>query len=141
MTEERPSWESYFEQIAKITATRSPCQRLKVGAIIVKNKRVISQGYNGYLPGCPHNQYMRDGHELATAHAEQNAIANCAACGVSCNDSTMYITHYPCIHCVKLIIASGIKEINYIDDYRNDSFVEEIANMAQIKINKLDNSI
>ena len=105
---------------------------------IVKNKRIISQGYNGYLRGCPHKQYLRDGHEMATVHAEQNAIADCAGRGVSCNDSTIYITHYPCIHCLKLIIASGIKEIYYLSDYNNDPLVLEITNMANVKINKLE---
>ena len=75
---------------------------------------------------------------MATVHAEQNAIADCAGRGVSCNDSTIYITHYPCIHCLKLIIASGIKEIYYLSDYNNDPLVLEITNMANVKINKLE---
>ena len=135
---ERPSWNEYFKEIVNITSSRSPCKRLKVGAIIVKNKRIISQGYNGYLRGCPHKQYLRDSHEMATVHAEQNAIADCAGRGVSCNDSIIYITHYPCIHCLKLIIASGIKEIYYLSDYNNDPLVLEITNMANVKINKLE---
>jgi dCMP deaminase len=118
----RPSWNNYFKEIVLLTATRSACKRLRVGCILVRDNRIISQGYNGYLPGCKHEQLIRDGHEIATIHAEQNAITDCAKRGVSCNDCTAYITHYPCVNCMKLLCAAGITHIFYIHDYHNDQY-------------------
>ena len=134
---ERLSWDDYFKQIVQVASLRSPCERLKVGCILVNDNRIISQGYNGFLPGCPHESIIRDNHEMATVHAEQNAIADCAKRGVSCNESIAYITHYPCIHCCRLLLASGIKEIKYIDDYKNDELVEKFTNQLEIPIYKL----
>ena len=133
----RSSWDEYFTKIISVTKERSPCLRLQVGCILVKDNRIISQGYNGFLPGCPHESIIRDNHEMATVHAEQNAIADCAKRGVSCNESIAYITHYPCIHCCRLLLASGIKEIKYIDDYKNDELVEKFTNQLKIPIHKL----
>ena len=133
----RLSWDEYFKEIVSVTAKRSPCERLHVGCLLIKENRIISQGYNGFLPGCPHESIIRDNHEMATVHAEQNAIADCAKRGVSCNESIAYITHYPCIHCCRLLLASGIKEIKYIDDYKNDELVEKFTNQLKIPIHKL----
>jgi len=133
----RLSWDEYFKEIVSVTKNRSPCERLQVGCLLVKDNRIISQGYNGFLPGCPHESIVRDNHEMATVHAEQNAIADCAKRGVSCNESIAYITHYPCIHCCRLLLASGIKEIKYINDYKNDELVEKFTNQLQIPIYKL----
>ena len=119
----RPDWNSYFKEIVKVTSTRSPCKRLKVGCILVSDNRIISQGYNGFLPGCPHVSVVRDTHEQATIHAEQNALCDCAKRGVSCDNSIAYITHYPCLICTRLLLASGITQINYIEDYKNDALV------------------
>ena len=105
---ERPDWDSYFTEIVEVTARRSPCSRLKVGCLLVKDNRIVSQGYNGFLPGRPHESIVRDGHEQATVHAEQNAICDCAKRGVECNNSTAYITHYPCIICTRILLAAGI---------------------------------
>ena len=125
----RPTWDEYFKNIVTITSTRSPCERLKVGCLLVKDNRIISQGYNGFLSGKPHESIVRDNHEQATVHAEQNAVADCAKRGVSCLGSTAYITHYPCIICFRLLIASGIKEIKYINDYKNDELVDTLKNL------------
>ena len=94
---ERPSWNEYFKEIVLATAKRSPCERLKVGCLLVRENRIIAQGYNGFLPDCPHDSIIRDEHEQATVHAEQNAICDCAKRGVSCNEAIAYITHYPCL--------------------------------------------
>ena len=134
---DRPSWNEYFKQIASLTSSRSACKRLHVGCILVNDNRVIAHGYNGYLAGCIHEQKMRDGHEMATIHAEQNAISDCAKRGVSCNGSLAYITHYPCVNCMKILCASGIKKIFYINDYRNDELVEYFAGQAKVEIIKL----
>lgn len=135
--EKRPDWDTYFKEIVQVTSKRSPCDRLKVGCLIVKDNRIISQGYNGFLPGCPHKSIVRDDHEQATIHAEQNALCDCAKRGVSCNNATAYITHYPCLICTRLLIASGICEIKYIDDYRNDDLVEYFITQKNVMISKL----
>ena len=127
----RPTWDEYFKQIVNVTATRSPCKRLQVGCLLVKENRIVSQGYNGFLPGCKHFSIVRDGHEQSTVHAEQNAIADCAKRGVSCLGSTAYITHYPCINCCKILIASGIRSIKYINDYKNDELVTVFCNQLK----------
>ena len=135
----RPSWEEYFSNLTHLTAQRSPCQRLQVGCILVNDNRIIAQGYNGYLPGAEHEQKLRDGHEMATVHAEQNAIADCAKRGVSCAGATAYITHYPCINCMKILCASGISQIKYSNDYNNDELINYFAQQSNVNIIKLKN--
>jgi dCMP deaminase len=134
---DRISWDEYFSKIVLATSERSPCERLQVGCLLVKDNRIISQGYNGFLPGCPHQSIVRNNHEQATVHAEQNAIADCAKRGVSCQDSVAYITHYPCLMCARLLFASGVKEIKYINDYKNDVIVEILSKQINIIITKL----
>ena len=137
MTSVRPTWDEYFKEIVQVTSTRSPCERLKVGCLLVKDNRIISQGYNGFLPGCPHTSIVRDNHEQATLHAEQNALMDCAKRGVSCKDATVYITHYPCIICTRLLLAGEIEEIKYINDYKNDALVSVFAQQCCVKIKKI----
>ena len=134
---ERPTWDEYFKQIAITTSKRSSCERLHVGCIIVKENRIIAAGYNGFLPGCPHKSIIRDNHEQATVHAEQNAISDCAKRGVICDKSIAYITHYPCLNCCKILLASGIKEIKYINDYKNDDIVADLCEQLECKICKI----
>ena len=133
----RPTWNEYFKRIVLVTKERSPCERLQVGCLLVKNNRIISQGYNGFLPGCEHKSIVRNNHEQATIHAEQNALADCAKRGVSCFESTAYVTHYPCIICCRLLLASGIKHIKYIDDYKNDELVSYFCNNSNVTIEKI----
>lgn len=133
----RPSWDEYFKEIVQVTAKRSPCERLQVGCLFVTNNRIVSQGYNGFLPGCEHKSILRDGHEQATVHAEQNAIADCAKRGVSCEGATAYITHYPCIICCRMLLAAGIKEIKYIHDYKNDPLVPTFTNQLSVSLTKI----
>jgi dCMP deaminase len=138
MTEhQRPTWDEYFKEIVQVTAKRSPCERLQVGCLLVKDNRIVSQGYNGFLPGCEHTSIVRDGHEQATVHAEQNAIADCAKRGVSCADCTAYITHYPCIICCRMLLAAGITEIKYINNYRNDELVGYFIDKLGITIKQI----
>ncbi len=133
----RPTWDEYFKEIVQVTAKRSPCERLHVGCLLVDENRIISQGYNGFLPGCEHKSIVRDGHEQATVHAEQNALADCAKRGVSSKGATAYITHYPCIICCRLLLASGIKEIKYIHDYRNDELVKYFTDLLKVPVSKI----
>ena len=134
---ERPTWDEYFKEIVQVTSKRSACERLQVGCLLVKDKRIVSQGYNGFLPGCIHKSIVRNNHEQATVHAEQNALADCAKRGVSCLDATAYITHYPCIICCRLLLASGIKEIKYLENYKNDELVKYFADQLKVKIIKI----
>lgn len=133
----RPSWEEYFCEIVCATSRRSSCTRLQVGCILVKDNRIISQGYNGFLPGCPHESIVRDGHEQATVHAEQNALCDCAKRGVSCDGSIVYITHYPCVICIRLLLASGISKIYYINEYKNDELVKLLCKQKGVIIEKI----
>ena len=134
---ERLTWDEYFSKIVKVTAERPPCERLQVGCLLVKDNRIISQGYNGFLPGCPHESSVRDNHEQATLHAEQNALMDCAKRGVSCEGCSAYVTHYPCIICARLLLAGGIKKINYLNDYKNDELVEQFTEQCQVDVVKL----
>tara|TARA_B100000424_G_C22945740_1_gene503451 strand:- start:22121 stop:22531 length:411 start_codon:yes stop_codon:yes gene_type:complete len=130
---ERPTWREYFKNITLITASRSPCERLKVGCILVNENRIISMGYNGFLPGAPHESKVVNNHEQATVHAEQNAISDCAKRGVSTKDCDVYITHYPCVNCMKILCASGVKNIYYFENYKNDPLVKYFHDVSQIE--------
>ena len=133
----RLTFDQMFKKILLATAERSPCHRLQVGCVLVKDKRIISQGYNGFLPDCPHVSIVRDNHEQATVHAEQNSICDCAKRGVSTIDCTAYITHYPCIICTRLLLAAGISKIYYINDYKNDELVEHFIKQKNVTIDKI----
>ena len=123
--------------IAILASCRSPCCRLKVGCVIVKDNRCISMGYNGYIAGAPHISRIVDNHEQSTIHSEINAITDCAKRGVSLNTSKIYISHFPCINCFKSIAACGIKEIIYNEDYNNDKLVYQLAIDSDIQIRQL----
>jgi len=134
---ERINWKEYFMCLALLTSSRSPCERLHVGCVLVKDNRIISTGYNGFLPGANHTSRIRNNHEQSTVHAEQNAITDCAKRGVICKSATAYITHYPCINCAKVLSASGIDKIIYKDNYHNDPLVKELLQDAHIRCNKI----
>ena len=134
----RLTFDQMFKKILLATAERSPCHRLQVGCVLVKDKRIISQGYNGFLPGAAHKSVVRNNHEQATVHAEQNAICDCAKRGVSCEGATAYITHYPCIICCRLLLASGIKKIYYLEDYKNDELVCHLCEQVNVPVEKLE---
>ena len=133
----RLDWDEYFMSIALLASQRSPCQRLNVGSVIVKNNRLISMGYNGYIPGAPHISRIQDNHEQSIIHSEVNALSDCAKRGTSLEGSKIYVTHYPCLNCFKSIAACGIKEVIYLDDYNNNPLVEELANDSQMSVTKL----
>jgi dCMP deaminase len=123
---DRITWDEYFINVADLASVRSPCERLKVGCVLVKNNRLISMGYNGFLAGTNHKSIVRDGHEQATIHAEINAITDAAKRGASIDDCVAYVTHYPCINCFKALASSGIKKVYYKIDYKNDPILEEL---------------
>jgi dCMP deaminase len=144
---ERPSWDEYFMRIAFLIAERSTCLRRKVGAVIVKDKRILSTGYNGAPSGiqhCAKTECIREKlkiptgerHELCKGlHGEQNAIIQAAKMGVIINKASIYITNFPCFICSKQIINAGLKEVIYANPY-NDKLSQSILKEAKIKIRK-----
>jgi len=136
--EHRPPWHTYFMNITSLVASRSTCTRRQVGAIIVRDKRLLTTGYNGAPKGTPHC-YEREGGCLREAmgipsgqrqelcrglHAEQNAIIQAAAFGVSLQGSELYCTHQPCVTCAKMIINAGIQRVYFQGSYPDDLALE-----------------
>jgi dCMP deaminase len=138
---ERLEWDDYFMSIALIASQRSPCKRLNVGSVIVKDGRLISMGYNGFISGAPHMSRVKDNHEQSIIHSEINAIADCAKRGTSLSNAIIYITHYPCLHCFRAIAASNIKQIVYMNNYNNDDMVAILADDAGIIIRQIVNNV
>ncbi len=121
MPDKRPSWDEYFMGIAFQVATRSTCDRAHVGAVIVRERRILTTGYNGSPRGLPHcddvGHLMVDGHCVRTLHAEQNAIIQAAYHGISVKGGTIYVTHQPCLTCAKMIINAGLVKVVYAGEY------------------------
>lgn len=140
MTQER--LDKYYIKVAQVCAKNSYAIKLKVGAIIVKDNQIISDGFNGTPSGFENKceTFNIDG-DLCTLpyvlHAESNAILKCAKYGKSTKDSTLYITHSPCIDCAKLIIQAGIIRVVYLEDYKNSDGIDLLKNV-DIKVEKLD---
>ncbi len=144
----RPSWHEYFMSIAMLAATRSTCLRRQVGAVIVKDKKVLATGYNGapsQLSHCLDVGCLREKlqipsgqrHELCRAiHAEQNAIIQAATSGISIKGGVLYSTTFPCILCAKMIINAGIREI-YIADGYPDDLSKEMLDEADVMVHRL----
>ncbi|MEA3360639.1 MAG: cytidine/deoxycytidylate deaminase family protein [Thermodesulfobacteriota bacterium] len=145
----RPSWSEYFMSIAKLVATRSTCLRRHVGAVLVKDKRIIATGYNGAPAGIRHCEEtgclreklgVKSGerHELCRGlHAEQNVIIQAAYYGVSTKETILYSTHKPCIICSKMLINAGVKKIFFSEGYP-DSLADEMIAEAHIEIERLE---
>ncbi|MHA1945610.1 MAG: deoxycytidylate deaminase [Candidatus Hodarchaeales archaeon] len=133
----RVRWDEYFMQIALQVSTRSTCDRKRVGAVIVRDRTILSTGYNGSIRGLAHcddkGHLMDNGHCVRTVHAEANAIAQAAKNGVSVNNSSVYITASPCWTCFKLLANSGIDEIVYGEFYKDERIFEN-AKLANIKL-------
>jgi dCMP deaminase len=149
MANDRPSWNQYFSSIARMVATRSTCLRRHVGAVLVKEKRILSTGYNGAPAGlrhCIEVGCLREAasipsgtrHELCRAlHAEQNAIVQAAYHGISIAGSTLYCTNKPCVICSKMLINAGIKRIFYDEGY-DDDLADDILDEAGIEIMRFE---
>ena len=114
--------------IARVVATRSTCDRKHVGAVIVRDKMLLTTGYNGSIRGLPHcddvGHLMQDGHCIRTVHAEANAIAQAARNGIRLEDGSIYVTASPCFGCFKLIANSGLKRIVFGEFYRDERIFE-----------------
>lgn len=148
----RKSWDEYFMEIAEIVKTRSTCLRRQVGAVIVKDNRIITTGYNGAPSGLRHctdiggcereRLHIPSGqrHELCRAlHAEQNAIIQAAKLGVNIDGSTLYCTHQPCILCAKMIVNAGIVRVVYHSGYPDD-FALDIFKEAGVLVERYSES-
>ena len=146
----RVSWDEYFMEIAEIVKTRSTCMRRQIGAVIVKDNRIITTGYNGAPSGCrhcteigscyrqEHNIPSGERHELCRAlHAEQNAIIQAARIGNTTDGATIYVTNQPRVICAKMCINAGIKRIVYKDSYP-DALSLQMLGEAGIELVKLD---
>lgn len=131
--------EKLFMKIAHLFGEKSTCDRANVGCVIVKDGRIISTGFNGSLSKQPHcdevGHLMIEGHCLRTIHAEQNALMFCARKGISVEGADAYVTHYPCVHCLKLLIQAGIKNIYYSDGYRmNENPFNNLVNAKKVEL-------
>ncbi len=139
---QRISWDQYFMSQSHLLALRSTCQRLMVGATIVRDKRIIAGGYNGSVSGGIHciddGCYVIDGHCVRTVHAEINALLQCAKFGVATENAEIYVTHFPCLHCCKSIIQSGIKAVYYAKDYKNHPYAIELFRDAGVSVEKVE---
>ncbi|RPH05788.1 MAG: dCMP deaminase family protein [bacterium TMED46] len=141
MSKQRVKWGTYFMNIAQEVATRSTCDRKHVGAVIVRDKTILSTGYNGSIKGLPHCDEagceMVEGHCVRTTHAEANAIVQAAKNGVKIELSEIYVTASPCYNCFKLIANAGIKIIHYNELYRDERIFER-AKEVGIKLVSLE---
>lgn len=117
----RTDWDTYFLDLADLVATRSTCDRLHVGCVLVRDKRIISTGYNGSLAGEGHcddvGHHIVGGHCVRTIHAEANAVLQCAKFGVSTEATTAYVTHTPCPKCSHLMYMAGVKRFVFRHEY------------------------
>ncbi len=146
----RPSYDEYFMEMANVVSKRSTCLRRKVGAILVKDKHILSTGYNGAPKGLKHcseigclrkqlNVPSGERHELCRGlHAEQNSIIQAAVFGISIKNSVLYCTNTPCIVCVKMLINAGVKEIIYSGEYP-DELAKKMLKESEVKIRNYNN--
>jgi dCMP deaminase len=137
----RSSWDQYFMDIAKQVATRATCDRKHVGAVLVRDRTILSTGYNGSIRGLPHcdevGHMMENGHCVATVHAEANAILQAAKNGVRIDGATLYTTASPCWPCFKLVANSGCLRIVYGEFYR-DPRIFEVAGQLKLELVSLE---
>ncbi|HPB31203.1 MAG TPA: cytidine/deoxycytidylate deaminase family protein [Candidatus Sumerlaeota bacterium] len=146
----RPSWDEYFMEVAHVVRKRSTCLRRQVGAVLVRDKRILATGYNGAPSGLPHcaesgclrsemNVPSGERHEICRGtHAEQNAIAQAAFLGVGTRDSTMYVTAHPCSLCTKIMINAGVIHIVYDGEYP-DTLSQRLLAQSRIKVERFSN--
>ena len=145
----RPSWKEYFMDIAFLVARRSTCRRRQVGAVVVRDKRILATGYNGAPTGLPHcldigclreelGVASGERHELCRGlHAEQNVIIQAAYHGVSVKGATLYCTNLPCSICSKMLINAGIGQIIYQEGYA-DPMAQEMLKLTNVKLTQVD---
>lgn len=138
--QKRASWEEYFMAIAHQVSSRSTCDRKKVGAVLVRDRMILSTGYNGSIRSLPHcddiGHLVENDHCVRTVHAEANAIAQAARNGVATNNSEIYVTASPCWTCFKLLANAGVSKIFYEEFYKDDR-IFEAARLANIEMKQI----
>ena len=140
----RKNWHKYFMDITEQVSHRATCDRKRVGAVIVKDRRILATGYNGSLIGAKHcdevGHLIENNHCIRTIHAEINAVAQCAKYGISCNGASLYVNTFPCWNCFKTCVNTGIKEIYYKDEYHSElkEKVLIFSKQLDIKLTKID---
>ena len=126
---------------AVLLSTRGTCNRLSVGAVLVRDRHVIAEGYNGSVSGDVHcidqGCYMVNGHCLRTIHAEQNAVIQCAKFGEPTAGAKIYVTDFPCLQCTKMLLQAGIKEINYLRNYHNSPYAKHLIRLKHIRLKQI----
>ena len=136
----RKSWHDYFMDIATLVATRSTCDRKHVGAVIVRDRVILTTGYNGSIAGAPHcddvGHLMIDGHCTRTVHAEMNAIAQAAKNGITIDGADLYVTARPCWNCFRVIANAGIESVYYGEEYRPDENIADNLKYTNVKLTK-----
>ncbi len=136
----RPLWDEYFLKVAMLVSERATCPRMHCGCVLVKEKQILSTGYNGSIPGDGHCEddgcLIVDNHCVRTIHAEMNAILQCSSHGISTQGAAAYITNMPCTNCSKALITAGIKEIVIFSDY-HDTLAEKFFSIAKVNIKRL----
>lgn len=136
----RVSWDEYFMDIAKVVSSRSTCERKQVGAVLVRDRTILSTGYNGSIRGMPHcdqvGHMLEADHCIATIHAEQNAIIHAARNGVAIDGAVLYVTASPCWACFKCVANAGVRRIVYAEFYR-DARIFEVAERLGIELHHL----
>jgi dCMP deaminase len=137
----RPTWDEYFLNIATEVAKRSTCDRANVGAVLVRDKRILTTGFNGSPAGLAHcdneGHLLVEGHCVRTIHAETNAIIQAALHGVSTKGATCYVTHFPCINCTKSLINAGVVRVVYDNNYRVDDNALAFFNNAGVELKNM----
>ncbi len=136
----RPSWDEYFLKVAMLVSERATCPRMHCGCVLVKDKQILSTGYNGSIPGDDHCEdvgcMIVDNHCVRTIHAEMNALLQCSSHGISTQGATAYVTNMPCTNCAKALITAGIKEVVIFSDY-HDTLAEEFFKRAHVELKRL----
>lgn len=126
---------------AALLASRSTCERLSVGAVLVRDKRIIAGGYNGSVSGDVHcideGCELRAGHCVRTIHAEMNAMLQCARFGISTEGASLYVTDFPCLQCTKSLLQAGIKQINYLRNYHNDEYAMRLIDLKKVTLRRI----
>ncbi|KRM90763.1 ComE operon protein 2 [Liquorilactobacillus cacaonum] len=141
MKDKRIPWDQYFMMQAVLLSLRSTCERLSVGAILVRDKRVIAGGYNGSVSGdvhcIDHQCYLVDGHCVRTIHAEMNAVLQCAKFGVATENAEVYVTDFPCLQCTKMLLQAGIKKLFYLRNYHNDEYALKLMKLKNVDVQQV----
>ncbi|MCT3329386.1 ComE operon protein 2 [Lactiplantibacillus pentosus] len=141
MKDKRIPWDQYFMMQAVLLSSRSTCERLSVGATIVRDKRIIAGGYNGSVSGDVHcideGCYLVDGHCVRTIHAEMNAILQCAKFGAATDGAEIYVTDFPCLQCTKMLLQAGITKIHYLRNYHNDDYAMSLIERKHVALQQV----